>query len=131
MRVRRVAVGALAFLCSLVAFAARERGDFRPSARGPAGRDVSFRTASGDAEAAITPPSGSIGTVASASPARPQGVFGRREDAFLAGGPLTSPCFFPAYLPDGKYYFQVTDSTGRTLLSTDVVSERAVTVKRS
>jgi uncharacterized surface anchored protein len=95
----------------------------------PAGRDVSFRSASGDAEAAITPASGSIGTVASASPARPQGVFGRREDVFLAGGPLTSPCFFPAYLPDGNYYFQVTDSTGKTLLSTDVVSERAVTVK--
>jgi|GEM_PF-3544800 len=131
MRVRRVAVGALAFLCSLWAFAqlAREQVQSRASGRVPAGRDVSFRTASGDAEAAITPASGSIGTVASASPARPQGVFGRREDAFLAGGPLTSPCFFPAYLPDGKYYFQVTDSTGRTLLSTDVVSERAVTVK--
>src|SRR6202162_5605186 len=131
MRVRRVAVGALAFLCSLWAFAqlAREQVQSRASGRVPAGRDVSFRTASGDAEAAITPASGSIGTVASASPARPQGVFGRREDGLLAGGPLTSARFSPAYLPDGKYYFQVTDSTGRTLLSTDVVSERAVTVK--
>jgi SdrD B-like domain/Prealbumin-like fold domain len=131
MRVGRVAVGFLAFLCALWAFAqlSREEVQSRGSGRVPAGREVSFRPASGDAEAAITPASGSIGTVASASPARPQGVFGRREDVFLAGGPLTSPCFFPAYLPDGKYYFQVTDSTGKTLLSTDVVSERAVTVK--
>jgi serine-aspartate repeat-containing protein C/D/E len=130
MRMGRVAVGALAFLCSLWAFAqlAREEVQSRGSGRVSAGRDVSFRPASGDAEAAIAPASGSIGTVASASPARSQGVFGRREDVFLAGGPLTSPCFFPAYLPDGKYYFQVTDSTGKTLLSTDVVSERAVTV---
>jgi serine-aspartate repeat-containing protein C/D/E len=131
MKVGRVAVGALALLSSLWAFGqiSREEVQSRGSGRVPAGRDVSFRPASGEAEAAITPASGSIGTVASASPARPQGVFGRREDVFLAGGPLTSPCFFPAYLPDGKYYFQVTDSAGKTLLSTDVVSERAVTVK--
>ena len=132
MRVGRIAIGALALLCSLWAFGqliSREEIQTRGSGRLPAGRDLSFRPASGDAEAAITPASGSIGTVASGSPALPQGVFGRKEDVFLAGGPLTSPCFFPAYLPDGKYIFQVTDSTGSSLLSTDVVSERAVTVK--
>src|SRR5262249_37349140 len=54
---------------------------------------------------------------------------GRKEDAFLVGGPATAPCFFPAYLADGKYYFQVTDSSGTRLLSTDVVAQRSVTVK--
>ncbi|HJW13441.1 MAG TPA: SdrD B-like domain-containing protein [Thermoanaerobaculia bacterium] len=131
MRVGRVAVGALAFLCSFWVFAqlAREKIEARGDGRTPAGRDVSFRPAAGEAEAAVVPASGSIGTVAASTPALPQSVFGHREDVFFAGGPLSSPCFFPAYLPDGKYYFQVTDSTGKALLSTDVVSERAVTVK--
>ena len=92
MRVGRVSVGALAFLCSLWAFGqlAREKVQSRGSGRVTARRDVSFRPASGEAEAAaaVTPASGSIGTVASASPARPQAAFGRREDVFLAGGPL-------------------------------------------
>src|SRR5207247_9806651 len=52
-----------------------------------------------------------------------------RRVLFRSGGPVSTPCQFPQYLPDGTYYFQVTDPSGTTLLSTDVVSERSVTVK--
>ncbi|HEV8117723.1 MAG TPA: SdrD B-like domain-containing protein [Thermoanaerobaculia bacterium] len=90
---------------------------------------MTFRGGSSEAEEALVAVSGSIATSAGGNPAVPQSLFGRREDVFLVGGPLATPCFFPAYLADGKYYFQVTDSTGGKLLSTDVVSERAVTVK--
>jgi len=89
---------------------------------------VLWRSASDELAAAV-PISGSIATVASGSPAVPQQIFGRRQDVFLAGGPVSTPCRFAEYLPDGKYYFQVTGSSGTQLLSTDPVSERAVTVK--
>lgn len=71
--------------------------------------------------------SGSIATVDSGSTARQ--VFAHREDVFLAAGSLSSPCRAVDYLPDGKYYFQVTDPSGRVLLSTDPVAERGVTVR--
>ncbi len=91
-------------------------------------REVLWRAASEEL-AATVPIFGSIATVASGSPAAPQQIFGRRQDVFLAGGPISTPCRFAEYLPDGKYYFQVTDPSGKQLLSTDTVSERAVTVK--
>ena len=130
MRVGRVALGALAFLFSLLAFAqlSRDGVQARGGERAP-GRDVTFRGGSSEAEEAPVAVSGSIATSAGGNPSVPQSLFGRREDVFLVGGPLSTPCFFPAYLADGKYYFQVTDSTATKLLSTDVVSERAVTVK--
>ena len=90
--------------------------------------DVAWRQGS-DAPTATTPIFGSIATVASGNPAPPQQIFANKGDVFLAGGPVTTPCQFPQYLPDGTYYFQVTDSSGTRLLSTDVVSERKVTVK--
>src|SRR5215471_7102744 len=131
MRLGRVAVGALAFLCSLWTFAqlSRDEVQARGGGRIPSGRDVTFRGSVNGAEESPVAVFGSISTVGSGNPASAQSLFGRREDAFLAAGPLTTPCFFPAYLTDGKYYFQVTDPSGATLLSTDVVSERAVTVK--
>jgi hypothetical protein len=55
-------------------------------------------------------------------------VFPHRDDVYLAAGPTSSPCQFAAYLPDGQYVFQVTDASGKTLLSTDPVSERTFTV---
>ncbi len=97
----------------------------RPSS--PQGREVLWRAESDNAAAAV-PVFGSIATVFSGTPAAPQQIFGRRQDVFLAGGPVTTPCRFAEYLPDGKYYFQVTDPSGTRLLSTDTVSERAVTV---
>ena len=101
------------------------------------GREIAWRSESG-AQASPVPVFGSIATVAAGSPASPEQVFGRRQDVFLAGGPVSTtsgcplvgpPCLFAQYLPDGKYYFQVTDPSGTELLSTDPVAERAVTVQ--
>ena len=78
-------------------------------------------SANGQDQADDPPIFGTIATVASGNPAPPQQVFGHREDVFLAGGPVSTPCQFAQYLPDGNYFFQVTDPSGLTLLSTDVV----------
>jgi hypothetical protein len=52
-----------------------------------------------------------------------------KEDVYLNGGPKSpkAPCG-AAGLPDGDYYFQVTDPSGRMLLSTDDQEQRKVTV---
>ena len=106
----------------------------RQEVRGSAGerRPVTLgerASASRSVEEAQDPPIfGAITTVAAGNPAPPQQIFGSRADVILAGGPVSTPCQFPQYLPDGTYYFQVTDPSGTTLLSTDVVSERSVTV---
>src|ERR1041384_5734251 len=42
-----------------------------------------------------------------------------KADIFLAGGPGYHAPFAAAGLPNGRYVFQVTDSTGKILLSTD------------
>ena len=107
----------------------RAPGEVRATAAVPQRREVAWRAAGQEDLVSPVPIFGSIAAVAAGNPAALERTFARREDAFLSGGPVSSPCFFPAYLPDGQYYFQVTDSTGKTLLSTDVVSERAVTVK--
>jgi len=120
-----VAVCAALTVVAQTARLAAERGSSEPNAR-----DIAFRGESaGSPIAAATPPAvfGGIGTAATG--ALPQQTFLHRGDVFLTAGPTATPCFFPAYLPDGKYYFQVTDPSGRTLLSTDPISERAFTVK--
>jgi len=86
-------------------------------------------SASGQDETDDPPIFGAIATAAAGNPAPFQQVFGRRDDVFLVGGPVSTPCQFAQYLPDGNYYFQVTDPSGLTLLSTDIVLERGVTVK--
>ena len=47
---------------------------------------------------------------------------------YLDGGPGPNSPPNAASLPDGDYYFQVTDSSGKTLLSTDPVSHRCISV---
>jgi hypothetical protein len=47
---------------------------------------------------------------------------------YLDGGPGANAPQHAAGLADGDYYFQVTDSSGRTLLSTDPVQDRCITV---
>src|SRR5580704_9066716 len=44
---------------------------------------------------------------------------------YLDGGPGPHAPATAAGLPDGDYYFQVTDPSGKTLLSTDVVTNRS------
>lgn len=48
---------------------------------------------------------------------------------FLNGGPGPNAPAKAAGLPDGEYYFQVTDPSGQTLLSTDPVSNRRFEVQ--
>lgn len=47
---------------------------------------------------------------------------------FLDGGPGPNAPASAAGLDDGEYYFQVTDPSGKTLLSTDPVTNRSFTV---
>jgi hypothetical protein len=131
-----VSVASLVLAVSVcAALTAQTQSSRSPAERSSAdskAREVSFRNASpaGSAEPAVTVSAvifGSIGTAATGG--APVQVFTRRTDVFLTAGPTATPCFFPAYLSDGKYYFQVTDPSGRTLLSTDPVAERAFTVK--
>lgn len=53
-------------------------------------------------------------------------VYQHKNDVFLNGGPQN--CGNGSGLPDGDYYFQVTDPTGATLLSSDAISARQVRV---
>jgi hypothetical protein len=48
---------------------------------------------------------------------------------WLDGGPGPNAPQTAAGLPDGDYYFQVTDPSGKKLLSTDPVQDRCVTVE--
>jgi len=48
---------------------------------------------------------------------------------WLDGGPPVNAPPGAAGLPDGEYYFQVTDPSGHKLLSTDPVNERCVTIE--
>jgi hypothetical protein len=49
-------------------------------------------------------------------------------EVYLDGGPGPNAPADAAGLPDGEYYFQVTDASGRELLSTDVVTNRRLQV---
>lgn len=50
------------------------------------------------------------------------------EDVFLNGGPRPNAPCDAAGLPNGLYYFQVTDPSGSTLLSSDLIENRKVKV---
>jgi len=52
-------------------------------------------------------------------------------DVYLDGGPGPNAPVSAAGLPAGDYYFQVTDPSGKKLLSTDPVSNRRITVNSS
>ncbi len=51
-----------------------------------------------------------------------------KEDVYLDGGPGPNAPASAAGLPEGDYYFQVTDPSGKDLLSTDHISCRSVHV---
>src|SRR5262245_42087191 len=53
-----------------------------------------------------------------------QNSFADKCDVYLDGGPGQNAPVGAAGLPDGDYYFQVTDPSGKTLLSTDAVQFR-------
>src|SRR5262249_44548310 len=55
--------------------------------------------------------------------------YAQKADVYLAAGPgPNAPCTAPG-LPDGAYYFQVTDPAGEQLLSQDLITDRAVVVE--
>jgi len=56
-------------------------------------------------------------------------IYDAKEDVYLDGGPGPNAPQHAAGLPDGNYYFQVTDPSGKTLLSTDPVLCREVRVE--
>jgi len=55
-------------------------------------------------------------------------IYEDRCDVYLDGGPPPGAPREAAGLPDGDYYFQVTDPSGKKLLSTDAVEFRRITV---
>jgi len=55
-------------------------------------------------------------------------IYAAKEDVYLNGGPGINAPVGAAGLPAGTYSFQVTDPSGKTLLSTDAVSCRQFTV---
>jgi hypothetical protein len=89
---------------------------------------------------------GLAGMAASAAPPLPGAIFTTNYDGsivngntkyeskcgltgvWLDGGPGPNAPQDAAGLPDGDYYFQVTDPSGKKLLSTDAVNNRCVTV---
>jgi hypothetical protein len=58
-------------------------------------------------------------------------IYAAKEDVYLNGGPGINAPDDAAGLPAGTYAFQVTDPSGKTLLSTDGVSCRLFTVDAS
>jgi hypothetical protein len=69
--------------------------------------------------------SGAIYTTTQNGTAVNANIFGSTDDAYLGGGPQNLNA---KGLPDGTYYFQVTDPSGKTLLSTDNAVCRQLTV---
>jgi hypothetical protein len=55
-------------------------------------------------------------------------VYDSKEAVYLNGGPRANQSCTAAGLPDGEYYFQVTDPAGTMLLSTDAIVERRILV---
>jgi hypothetical protein len=55
-------------------------------------------------------------------------LYAAKEDVYLNGGPGINAPADAAGLPDGTYSFQVTDPSGKTPLSTDLVACRQFTV---
>ena len=75
---------------------------------------------------AAPPLSGAIFTTnADGSVVNGNTIYADKCDVYLDGGP---PPQEAAGLPDGDYYFQVTDPSGKKLLSTDPVANRRITV---
>jgi hypothetical protein len=55
-------------------------------------------------------------------------VYDFQDDVYLNGGPQANKRCGAAGLPDGLYVFQVTDPSGKEVLSTDLPAERQVRV---
>ena len=56
-------------------------------------------------------------------------IYQAKTDVYLDGGPGNGAPQMAATLPDGDYYFMVTDPSGKTLLSSDAIECRRVQVE--
>ncbi|HEU5343421.1 MAG TPA: hypothetical protein VFU60_03670 [Ktedonobacterales bacterium] len=77
-------------------------------------------------KAQASPLSGAIFTTDASGQLVNGNIYSDKSDVYLDGGPQN--CASGSGLPDGNYYFQVTDPSGSTLLSSDAISEREVAV---
>src|SRR5215469_1211052 len=73
--------------------------------------------------------SGAIFTTVSDGSAVNANQYSSKCAVYLNGGPGPNAPAKAAGLPDGDYYFQVTDPSGKTLLSTDAVANRKFQVR--
>ena len=73
-------------------------------------------------------PSGAIFTTLADGSEVNVNQYSAKEDVYLNGGPGIGAPATAASLDDGTYYFQVTDPSGKTLLSTDSIECRRFTV---
>jgi hypothetical protein len=86
---------------------------------------------SGAFAGAASPISGAIFTTDASGVPVNLNIYGAKEDVYLNGGPGINAPVGAAGLPAGTYSFQVTDPSGKTLLSSDAVSCRQFTVDAS
>jgi hypothetical protein len=99
-----------------------------------AGASVAFvlaLVATGVAAPPATPLSGAIFTTDASGVPVNLNIYDAKEDVYLNGGPGINAPDDAAGLPAGTYSFQVTDPSGKTLLSTDPVACRQFTVDAS
>src|SRR5215475_12057106 len=80
------------------------------------------------APAAASPPSGAIFTTVADGSEVNFNIYPSKDAVYLDGGPGPGAPQTAAGLDDGVYVFQVTDPSGKTLLSTDAVQCRQFTV---
>jgi hypothetical protein len=88
-------------------------------------------TPSAAAHPPTTPLSGAIFTTDESGVPVNLNIYDAKEDVYLNGGPGINAPDDAAGLPAGTYSFQVTDPSGKTLLSTDPVECRQFTVDES
>jgi hypothetical protein len=89
---------------------------------------IALLTAVLNTAAMAQPLSGAIFTTDANSTFVNANVYDFKEDVYLNGGPRPNAPCTAAGLPDGDYYFQVTDPSGSQLLSLDGIGDRRVTV---
>ena len=73
-------------------------------------------------------PAGAIFTTDAAGQFVNGNVYDQKGDVFLNGGPRPNAPCTAAGLPNGEYYFQVTNPSGREVLSSDGIEARKVLV---
>jgi len=77
----------------------------------------------------ISPVSGALFTTDSTGLQVNGNIYSNKNDVYISGGPGPNAPDDAAGLPDGEYYFQVTNPSGKTLLSKDSVGNRKILIQ--